>query len=59
MVSSLPRVSELNPLQSPLSGFDSGLQDVSSPRRMVCSNPESLSSQPHKPESEEVSGQTE
>jgi hypothetical protein len=50
----LPRVSELNPLQVPLAfEGDMFLQDMA-PSRMVCSNPEALSSQPHKPESEEV-----
>jgi len=55
MGSSMPRVSELSPLQMPLAAFegDGSLQDLS-PSRMVSSNPESLSSQPHKPEAEQV-----
>jgi hypothetical protein len=55
MAPSLPHVSELNLRQAPLSsgGGDAGLAGMM-PSRMLSSNPESLASQPHKPESEEV-----
>ncbi|KAI8470115.1 MAG: hypothetical protein J3K34DRAFT_421476 [Monoraphidium minutum] len=46
--------SRLNPLQTPLSaGFDGACVQGLNPSRMVRSNPDSLNSQPHKPEAEE------
>lgn len=50
----LPPVSELNPLQVPLGGGGEAFPPDLSPGRMVSSNPESLYSQPHQPESEQV-----